>query len=62
MAKWLSFAGVIITVEAPGSTPEHEVAALARSEFLRQLQDGPPVLLEDVGVGDIQQIGGEHNG
>ena len=58
MVKWLSFAGVLITVEAPEGTPEQDVAALARFQFLQQLQEGPPVLPEDVGVSDIQQLRG----
>ena len=58
MVKWLSFAGVLITVEAPQGTPEHVVAALAREKLLGQLGEGSAIRAEDIGVSDIQTIRG----
>jgi len=59
MAKWLSFAGVIVTVDAPADTPEQEIAARSRSQMLERLGDNSTIQPHDIGVGEIQILEGD---
>jgi predicted SpoU family rRNA methylase len=53
MATWLTFTGIIVTVESDEITPHDEVAALARKKFLDRVASGV-VDATEVGVGEIE--------
>lgn len=58
MATWLTFTGMTIMVESDKDTPKHEIASLARKEFIERVQAGL-FKLTDVGVTDIEVMSSE---
>lgn len=56
MSRWVTFAGVIVTVNAPADTPEHEIADRSRELFMKRLGDDTPIRPHDVGVGEIHLL------
>lgn len=47
MARYITFVGTLVTVEAPADTPEQDVAGMARTQFMDNLANIKP---HDVGV------------